>query len=245
MYILSIRIKYMILFNFFKKMVKKVPLSKKNLHENLGRMSSSQTQNWAFLVWMRRGYDWVARWAETPYSLVALFLISFAESSFFPIPPDVLLIAMGVGAPRRTLLFASVCLAGSLLGGLFGYAVGFGLWGMFSDVFFQYIPGFTPVLFDRAVTLFNDGAFWTIVTVGFTPIPYKIVTIASGVSQVPLMTFLLASLLGRGARFFLVGGALFLFGPSMKVWIEKYFDRLTILFTVLLIGGFVLVKYVF
>lgn len=194
---------------------------------------------------VRSLYDWVIHWADTPHAQIALFLIAFAESSFFPIPPDVLLIAMGVGAPKRALRFAAICLAGSVLGGVAGYAIGFGLWSAVDQHFFTYVPGFTPEKFAKVSALFNDNAFWAVFTAGFTPIPYKIFTISAGAAQIDVLPFVLASICSRGLRFFLVGGALRLFGASVKRLIDKYFDLITIAFTVLLIGGFYVVKVAF
>ncbi len=190
-------------------------------------------------------YDWVVNWAETPHAKVALLLIAFAESSFFPIPPDVLLIAMGVGAPSRALGFAGICLAGSIIGGMFGYALGVGMWAVLSGWFYAYVPGFTPEIFEKVSILYQDNAFLAVFAAGFSPIPYKVFTIAAGATQINFATFVVASILSRGLRFFLIGGALKIFGSSVKQILEKYFDFFSIVFLVLLIGGFVLVKLLF
>lgn len=190
----------------------------------------------------RRLYDWVIHWADTPHAKVALFLIAFAESSFFPIPPDVLLIAMGVGASSRALSFAGICLVGSIAGGMVGYAIGTVMWTVISEWFYAYVPGFTPEVFQKVSTLYSDNAFWAVFAAGFSPIPYKVFTIAAGATQINFAIFVVASILSRGLRFFLIGGALRIFGPSVKEILEKYFDLFSIVFLVLLIGGFVLVK---
>ena len=187
-------------------------------------------------------YEWVIHWAVTPHAKIALLLIAFAESSFFPIPPDVLLIAMGVGAPSRALGFAGICLIGSVVGGMVGYAMGMGMWAVISDWFYAYVPGFTPEVFEKVSTLYSDNAFWAVFAAGFSPIPYKVFTIAAGAAQIDFSTFVMASVLSRGLRFFLIGGALRVFGPSVKQILEKYFDLFSILFLVLLVGGFVLIK---
>ncbi|WP_447970271.1 YqaA family protein [Nitrospira sp. M1] len=192
---------------------------------------------------IRALYDWVIQWADTPYAKVALFLIAFAESSFFPIPPDVLLIAMGVSAPSRALSFAGICLLGSVVGGMVGYAIGMGMWAVISGWFYAYVPGFTPEVFDKVSTLYSDNAFWAVFAAGFSPIPYKVFTLAAGASHIDFMTFVVASIFGRGLRFFIVAGALRIFGPSVRQILEKYFDLLSIVFLVLLIGGFALVKF--
>lgn len=194
---------------------------------------------------LRRLYDWVVHWAETRHANPALFTISFAEASFFPIPPDVLLLAMGVGAPKKSLRFALICTVGSVLGALLGYLIGMGIWSMVSGFFFSYVPGFTPELFSKVSALYQENAFWAVFTAGFTPIPFKIFTVAAGVAQISVLPFIVAAIFSRGLRFFLVGGALYLFGPKMKALIEKYFDLLAIAFTTLAILGFVALKYVF
>lgn len=195
--------------------------------------------------WVKSLYDWVIHWSKTTHAKTALFVIAFAESSFFPIPPDVLLMAMGVSEPKKALRFAGICLVGSLLGGVAGYYIGIGLWHLISDLFFQYIPGFSPALFDKVALMYKEHAFWAVFTAGFTPIPYKLFTIAAGVAQISLPQFIIASILSRGLRFFLVGGALRYFGAPVKIFIEKYFEILTIAFTVLFIGGFAALKFLF
>ena len=191
---------------------------------------------------LRNLYQWVIHWSRTPHAKTALVLIAFAEASFFPIPPDVLLIAMGVSAPHGAIGFAGLCLVGSVLGGMVGYAIGLGLWSMVSGWFFAYIPGFTPEVFQKVSILYSDNAFWAVFAAGFSPIPYKVFTIAAGATQISFTTFVVASILSRGLRFFLIGGALKIFGPSVKEILEKYFDLFSIVFLILLIGGFVVVK---
>lgn len=193
-------------------------------------------------VMLRKLYQWVIHWSDTPHARTALLLIAFAESSFFPVPPDVLLIAMGVGAPNRALGFAAICLVGSVVGGMAGYAIGLGLWGVISEWFYVYVPGFSPEVFHKVSILYNDNAFWAVFAAGFSPIPYKVFTLAAGVTQINFPIFVAASILSRGLRFFLIGGALSIFGPSVKQQLEKYFDLFSILFLILLIGGVVIVK---
>lgn len=193
---------------------------------------------------IRRLYDWVLSWADTPYGTPALFILSFAESSFFPIPPDVLQIALSAGKPRRAFWYATVSLVASVFGAVLGYYIGLGFWNATKDFFFTWIPGFTPEVFAYVEKLYHGNAFWAIFTAAFTPIPYKVFTIAAGVCKISLLTLLIASIIGRGARFYLVAALMFFFGPTVKNWIEKYFDWLAIAFTVILIGGFVLLKYI-
>jgi len=190
---------------------------------------------------IRRLYDWVLHWADTPYGTPALFIISFMESSFFPIPPDVLQIALSVGKPRRSFWYATVSLVGSVLGALLGYYIGYALWETMKGWFIPYV--FTQDNFDYVQNKYQLYGYWAIFTAAFTPIPYKIFTVAAGVCKLSLMTLIGASIVGRGARFYLVAALMFFFGPTVKHWIEKYFDWVAIVFTVLLIGGFVFIKY--
>ncbi|KAA3597125.1 MAG: DedA family protein [Calditrichaeota bacterium] len=192
---------------------------------------------------VRKIYDWVLKWAETPYGPLALAILAFTESAFFIIPPDVLLVALAVGKPKKSLHFALYCSVASVLGGMFGYYIGLGLWSVVSDLFFSYIPGFTPDKFEMVRTLYEENGFWVVFTAGFTPIPYKLFTITAGVFEINFFGFVLASLVGRSARFFLVGGLIWKFGEEIQEFIDKYFNLLAIVFTVLLIGGFFVVKY--
>jgi membrane protein YqaA with SNARE-associated domain len=194
---------------------------------------------------VRKLYDWVLHWAETPYGGPALFLLAFVESSVFPIPPDVLLIALCISLPSRALRFALLASVGSVLGGMLGYAIGWGAWPLVNSFFFDYIPGFTPEVFAKVQSLFAEYDFWVVFTAGFTPIPYKVITIGSGVFKINLIVFFIASLVSRSLRFFLVAWMLKRFGPSMREFIDRYFNLLSIIFVILLVGGFVLLKYVF
>ena len=190
---------------------------------------------------IRRLYDWTVGWAERPGSSWALFFIAFAESSFFPIPPDVLLIALCVGAAKKSFRFALICSAGSVLGGMFGYLIGYGAWHAVKDLFIPYV--FSQAIFDKVQVLYQQNAFLSVLTAAFTPIPYKVFTVAGGVFEVNFLTLVGASILGRSARFFLVGGILFYFGPKVKVLLEKYFDWFAWALLALGIGGFVALKY--
>ena len=195
-------------------------------------------------------YDWVLHWAETPYGPIALFLLSFAESSFFPIPPDPLLIALVLGARTKAFRFALNCAIASVFGALLGYAIGYFAWwtpsGDFTSVanfFFSNIPGFTQDRFFVVKELYDKWNFWIVFTAGFTPLPYKVFTISGGAFDINLFLFVLASIISRSARFFLVAGLIWKYGEEIKSFIDKYFNLLAILFTVLLIGGFILIKY--
>ena len=193
--------------------------------------------------WVRALYDWVLHWAETPYGGVALFILAFAESSFFPIPPDVLLIALAISVPSKSFKFAGIALLGSVLGAFLGYYIG---WGLYQSVGVKIIEFYdVKTQFRHVGEMYNANAFSAIAISGFTPIPYKVFTIAAGVFNVSLPILAGASLVGRAGRFFLVGTLIWKFGSPIKTFIDKYFNLLTIIFTVLLIGGFIVIKYLF
>ncbi|NLI76065.1 MAG: DedA family protein [Candidatus Riflebacteria bacterium] len=197
------------------------------------------------MAWLKRLYDWMLTWADRPGGPVALFVLAFAESSFFPIPPDVLLIALCISASSRAFWFATICSAGSLIGGMAGYAIGMFLWAAVSDIFFTYVPGFTHEVFQRVCDQYELYSYWIVFTAAFTPIPYKVITISAGVTRISFGPFVVASLVGRAARFFLVAGLLWKWGRPMKEFIEKYFEMLTLALTLLGILGFVALKYLF
>ena len=190
---------------------------------------------------LRRLYDWVLDWAETPYGSWALFLLAFSESSFFPIPPDILLIALAVAIPKKSLKYALICSAGSVLGGCFGYLIG---WQFMASVGTRIVDfyGLTPKV-EYIEVLYNKYDAWAVGIAGFTPIHYKVFTIAAGAFKINFSVFVVASLVSRSARFFLVGGLIYIFGPGIQSFIDKYFNILAIVFTVLLIAGFLIIKY--
>jgi len=199
---------------------------------------------------LKKMYNWVLKWAETPYGPAALFILAFAESVFFPIPPDVLLIALALGSSSKAFRFALNCTIGSVSGAFVGYVLGHFAWITasgeftgFANFFFVNIPGFSVSLFNSIKALFVEWDFWVIFTAGFTPIPYKVFTVTSGVFDINIIMFFVASVISRGARFFLVAFLIWKFGPTIKSFIEKYFNLLAMGFTVVLIGGFVAIKY--
>ena len=201
---------------------------------------------------LRNLYDWMLHWAETPYGPLALFLLSFAEASFFPIPPDALLIALALGVRKKSFKFALICSIASVFGAFLGYGIGYFAWWNngteFSSLamfFFNNIPGFSEDIFYKVQGLFNEWNFWVVFTAGFTPIPFKVFTIAGGAFNINLVMFIVASIVSRSARFFLVSFLIWKFGEQIKEFIDKYFNLLAIGFTVLLIGGFVLIKFIF
>lgn len=198
---------------------------------------------------MRKLYNWILGWAQSRWGALALFVLAFAESSFFPVPPDVLLIALCLGNPRRSLRYAAICTIGSVLGAAGGYAIGYLLWQTASGEHtalarwcFDHI--FTQEQFGGVQSVFEKYNFWAIFTAGFTPIPFKLFTIAGGVFGINMPMFILASIVSRGMRFFLIAWLIKRFGPPIKLFIDKYFNLLAIVFTVVLIGAFVLVKYI-
>ena len=198
---------------------------------------------------VRKTYDWVLSWAEKPSARAALFILAFAESSFFPVPPDILLIPLVLGARKKWFNLALTVTAASALGGVFGYFIGHFLWWSGPQVpsgvaafFFKNIPGFSEAVFWKMQAQYFEYGFWIVFTAGFTPIPYKIFTISSGAFDLNFITFLIASVISRGARFFILSFLIYRFGEPIKKFIDKYFNWLALLFTILLIGGFLVIK---
>ena len=194
---------------------------------------------------LRRLYDWVLGWAHTPYGVPALVILCFAEASFFPIPPDPLLMALCLGAPRRSLRFAAWATAASVTGGVVGYLLGWGAWSLLGDFFLTWVPGVTPEAFSTVQGLYERWDFWAVFLAGLTPIPYKIFTLSAGVFAIQFPIFLVASILSRGLRFFLVAGLIWKFGARVSQFIDRYFNVLTIAFGILLVLGFVIVGWAF
>jgi len=188
----------------------------------------------------RNLYDWGLRQAESPHAERALFWVAFAESSFFPLPPDILLIAMVLAMRAKWFRYFAICLAGSVVGGMLGYLIGLGVWSVVQDFFFSYV--FSPAAFEKVQHLYAQYDFWIVFAAAFTPIPYKVFTIAAGACEINIFIFALASILSRGARFYIVAGLIYKFGAPVKGFIDRYFNLLTILFVILLAGGFAIVK---
>jgi len=193
---------------------------------------------------IRRMYDWVLHWSNTPYAVSALFLLAFAESSFFPIPPDVLLIAIGLSVPRSIFRCAALCTLGSVLGGVAGYAIGNSFWNIAAGWFFNWVPGFTPEVFQSIQLIFSKYDFWFIFLAGFTPIPYKVITIGAGVFHINFPVFVFASAVSRGLRFYIIGVIVYRYGERARQLIDKHFNKLTLVFTLLLFGGFIVIRYI-
>ncbi len=194
---------------------------------------------------IKKLYNWVLSWAETSYAIPALFMLAFAESSFFPIPPDVLLIAMALSRPESSLWYSTICTAGSVFGAMGGYIIGYAFWQAVGTYFFLYVPGFTEELFNKVCQSYEENSVFIIFTAAFTPIPYKVFTITAGVSKISLLPFLLASIFGRGARFYLLGILFRKFGQQAREFIEKYFNLLTLLVVIIYFLAFYLVPVIF
>ena len=201
--------------------------------------------------WLRNLYDWVLKWSNSKYGPLMLGLMAFAEASFFPIPPDVLLIPLALGLRTKAFRLAFICSLGSILGAIFGYVIGSYLWwegvnqfSWLARLFFDVIPGFTPEIFYSIQTKYEIWNFWVVFTAGVTPIPFKVITISAGAFDINFILFVIASTLSRSARFFLLSALIWKFGESMRDFIDKYFNLLAIIFMILLIGSFVLIKYV-
>ena len=185
---------------------------------------------------IRSLYDWVLRQAEKPYAEGILFLMAMAEASVFPLPPDILLLPMAIAKRDKALRFAAICTAGSVLGGLVGYGIGalamatLGQWIV--DTY--HLQNAFQTFHDQ----FNKWGVWIIIAKGLTPIPFKLVTIASGVAGLNLGAFVLAAAITRGARFFLIAVLVRKFGEPIKVFVEKYLTWITLGVLVPIIGGF-------
>jgi membrane protein YqaA with SNARE-associated domain len=192
---------------------------------------------------LRKLYDWVLHWAETPYGSWALFILAFAESSFFPVPPDVLLIALAISIPARAFRYALICSAGSVLGGAAGYIIGF----EFMDLLGFRILNFYGLMdkYETISHLYERYNAWAVGIAGFTPIPYKVFTISAGAFKINFPIFLAASIVSRFARFFLVGWLIYKFGAEIRSFIDRYFNTLCVVFMILLIGGFIIIKWIF
>ncbi len=190
---------------------------------------------------IRSVYAWTLSLAEHRYALVALAVISFLESSVFPIPPDILMIPMIIAAPRRAFLIATVCLVSSVLGGMLGYYIGYGLFETVGRPVLEFYG--KDAYFDEFRTRYNEWGAWAVLIAGVTPFPYKVITIMSGVTQLNLGVFMVASVIARGLRFFVVAGLLWKFGAPIRDFIENRLGLMFTLFVILLLGGFFVVKY--
>lgn len=190
----------------------------------------------------RRLYDWVLSLAHHRHGTRCLFALAFAESSFFPVPPDVLQIALTIERRDKAWRFAGVSTIGSVLGGIAGYLIGWLGWEAIGPFMFEYVPGFTHEHFDYVQGKYEAYAFLTILTAAFTPIPYKVFTITAGVFGVPLWALVVGSLLGRAGRFYMVAGIMWKFGAPAKRFVDKYFNLLTLACMALVVAAVVVWK---
>ncbi|WP_212523202.1 YqaA family protein [Actibacterium sp. MT2.3-13A] len=191
---------------------------------------------------MIRGlYDWTISLAESRYALWALAVVSFVESSVFPIPPDVLMIPMIIARPARAWVIASVALAASVLGGMLGYYIGYGLFESVGRPVLEFYG--KDAYFEDFRARYNEWGAWAVLVAGMTPFPYKVITILSGTTGLNLGVFMLASVVARGARFFILAGLLWKFGAPIRDFIERWLNLIFVIFVIALIGGFYLVKY--
>lgn len=191
--------------------------------------------------WARALYDWTLKWAERPQAIGALFAIAVIESSVFPIPPDVLLIAIVAARPAAWVKAAAVCTGGSVIGGAIGYAIGAAFMATAGQAIVDFYEA--QAAWDRVVALYTgEWGVWFLAAAAFTPIPYKVATIAAGATVMPFVPFLIVSALGRGGRFFLVAAVLRVFGAPVRQRLEAHFDLAALLFFVLLAGGFLVLR---
>ena len=190
---------------------------------------------------MKRLYDWILHWADTPYGAPALFILAVMESSFFPIPPDPLVLALGISKPKKAIWYSAICTAGSVIGGAIGYMIGY---------FFIESVG-TKIIalygladkYDTIQELYNQWNAVVVLVAGVSPIPYKVFTIAAGAFEVSFITFILASIVGRGVRFFTEGALIYYYGEPIKAFIERYMTYISWGFAILAVGGFVAINY--
>ena len=199
---------------------------------------------------IKKLYNWVLSWSDSRWGWLALFTIALFEASWFPLPPDILLIALCLGAPKKSFRFAALCLVGSIIGAALGYGIGHFLWvapsgepTALAALFYENI--FSIESFNNVGALYDKYNFWIVFTAGFTPLPFKLFTIAGGMFSINFVMFIIASLVSRGLRFFLIGWLIWRFGAPIKSFIDKYFNMLATLFAVLLIGFTALTLWLF
>jgi membrane protein YqaA with SNARE-associated domain len=199
---------------------------------------------------IKRLYDWVLSWSSSRWGWLALFFMALCEASWFPLPPDILLIALCLGATKKSFSFATLCLVGSVIGAAIGYTIGYFLWTTpsgeataLANLFYEYI--FSVDSFNNVGALYDRFNFWIVFTAGFTPLPFKLFTIAGGMFHINFVMFIIASIVSRGMRFFLIAWLIWRFGAPIKSFIDKYFNLLATLFAVLLIGFTLLAFWLF
>jgi membrane protein YqaA with SNARE-associated domain len=193
--------------------------------------------------YLKRLYYWIIKWAQTSYAVGALFALAVAESFFFPIPPDVLLIAMAIARPKKSFFYAGLCTLGSVLGGILGYFIGWQFMVTIGEKIIQFYNLGDKYL--EVQHLYQIYDIWAVGIGGFTPLPYKLFTISAGVFKINIFSFILASFVARGLRFFLVGGIFHIWGQKAQIIIERYFNWLATGFATMLILGYFFIKWLF
>jgi membrane protein YqaA with SNARE-associated domain len=193
------------------------------------------------MKFIRKLYDWVLHWAHTPYGTIALFLLAFAESSFFPIPPDILLIALCISIPKKSFKFALTCSIGSVLGGMFGYFIGVHFFNLIGLPILNLYHAMDK--YDFIKNIYQQYDALAVGIAGFTPIPYKVFTIAAGVCKINFPVFVIASVISRSLRFFIVAFLIYKFGKKIKDFIDKYFNILSFAVAGLVILGFLVLRF--
>ena len=190
---------------------------------------------------LRKLYNWTLNKANHPKAPWFLSFISFIESSFFPIPPDIILIPMIIANRFKAWWYAFICTASSVIGGIAGYCIGFFFYSTIGIMILKYYS--LGDQFADFESLYNENGIWIVLGAGFTPFPFKFITIASGFFHLNIYLFIIVALIGRGSRFYLIAFLLRIFGNWIKNFIDKYFNLLAILFFILLIGSFIFLKY--
>lgn len=186
-------------------------------------------------------YNWMLNLASHPHAMIYLFIISFVESSFFPIPPDVMMIPMIIATPKKAFKIATVATVASVIGGYFGYFIGYGFFDLVARPLLEFY-GYMDK-FDVFKNYYNNYGAWIVIMGGITPFPYKVITITSGVVQLNPLVFGLASIFARGIRFYFIAFLLYKYGAPIKAFIEKNLSLLSVIFMFLLVGGFMAIKY--
>lgn len=204
--------------------------------------AATKASKWNPILLVRKLYDWTLTWAEHKLSTYALCFLACIESFFFPIPVDPLLIAMGISKPKKALWYALLTTTFSVIGAVGGYFIGFALWEATREFFLSYV--FTQQTFDAVTTEFNRNAVMAILLASFTPLPFKVFTIAAGVAGSPIYVLIICSFIGRGARFFLLAGLVRFFGEPIKEFIDKHFSNLVIAVAIVGVAGYYAIPYI-
>jgi len=203
----------------------------------------SNEKSVAKISWVRQIYDRCLVWVQSPYGIWALFFIAVAESSFFPIPPDVFLMVLCIAVPPKSFRYAAICAVGSVLGGMLGYGLGLGFMDTVGVKILEWYGLHDK--YEVVQNLYRQYDALAVGAAGFTPLPYKLFTITAGAFKINFVTFILVSIVSRSARFFLVAAFIYKFGAPVRHFIERYFNLLSIVFFILLIGGFLVMRLFF